>query len=33
VRLPLPDATPEQTEQLVRDLAEGRVEGFHPATA
>ncbi len=28
MRLPLVDATPEQTEQLVRDLAEGRVQGF-----
>jgi 4-hydroxy-tetrahydrodipicolinate synthase len=28
MRLPLPDATPEQVAQLVRDLAEGRVEGF-----
>ena len=28
VRLPLVDATPEQIEQLVRDLADGRVDGF-----
>jgi 4-hydroxy-tetrahydrodipicolinate synthase len=28
VRLPLPDATAEQVAQLVRDLADGGVEGF-----
>jgi 4-hydroxy-tetrahydrodipicolinate synthase len=28
MRLPLVDATPEQTDQLVRDLADGRVDGF-----
>ncbi len=28
MRLPLPDATPEQVAQLVRDLAAGRVDGF-----
>jgi 4-hydroxy-tetrahydrodipicolinate synthase len=28
VRLPLPDATPEQVEQLARDLAAGGVAGF-----
>jgi 4-hydroxy-tetrahydrodipicolinate synthase len=28
MRLPLVDATAEQTEQLVRDLAAGRVDGF-----
>ena len=28
LRLPLVDATAEQTEQLVRDLAAGRVDGF-----
>jgi hypothetical protein len=28
MRLPLVDATAEQTDQLVRDLAAGRVDGF-----
>ena len=28
MRLPLPDATPQQVAQLVLDLAHGRVEGF-----